>query len=225
MLYRIHVWAAGWPVHSVNIFTFKTFIHQVGSMRTCIIVHEDEVWADFGSKSRTSCLHIWAVTVTPEKTFRFVRLLNTPVFHYTKLISFPGSKMCSDFSPDEYVTGVILQTESGLVFIQGPMVLTPPAWRPAALSVWYRICWETRDAAASLEDSCLARIIRFHHAVQARYQSCCGGVNPGQPCTRLWWKSHASPSLKPKNDTNLQLLRINLMIFSFKNQIQLMIFV
>ena len=46
MLYRVHIWGHRWPVHALDIFSLKIVVHQAGSMRTCIIVHEDEVWTN-----------------------------------------------------------------------------------------------------------------------------------------------------------------------------------
>ncbi|GFV21755.1 uncharacterized protein TNCV_3484521 [Trichonephila clavipes] len=78
MFYRIQVWRSSWPFHSFQTVILQILLNNPSSVRSCIIIHQNEVvtnsssiWADIWIK-RISSRYLRPVTVPPWNTCRSV---------------------------------------------------------------------------------------------------------------------------------------------------------
>ncbi|GFV55292.1 uncharacterized protein TNCV_3880851 [Trichonephila clavipes] len=77
MFYRIQVWRSSWLFHSFQTVILQILLNNPSSVRSCIIIHQNEVvtnsssiWATYGS--RISSRYLRPVTVPPWNTCRSV---------------------------------------------------------------------------------------------------------------------------------------------------------
>ncbi|GFV24182.1 uncharacterized protein TNCV_4029761 [Trichonephila clavipes] len=49
MFYRIQVWRSGWPFHSFQTVILQILLNNPSSVRSCIIIHQNEVVTNNGS--------------------------------------------------------------------------------------------------------------------------------------------------------------------------------